>query len=404
MKIALIVQNTAIDGVTTFVLNMGSILCRAGHEVTVVTLKQGDWWPRLAQAGLRGVYRPQARWESTIGYVRRMARWLNQERFNLLLVNCGRFLKPVQLGLPFLADDMTVVPIVHNDRAGVYDVVELNAEAWNVAVAVSPQVQRVLQTRQIERPMIYIPYGIDLPAPHQLQARAAWQKPLRLVYVGRLQDRQKNVQLLPDILAACRRRQIDVRLTVVGDGPDRACLEQRFAAEGVAEQVEMRGFQPPEEAYQAMREHHVLLLPSHFEGLPLVLLEAQANGCVPVASLLSGITDVGIQDRVSGWLAAPNDAGSVAEGIAALQEPAFWQACSRAGIERAGKLFSTQVMGERYLRLIEEIQQDTYPLLFSRSALRKKGRTLFTAGDYLPLSLRSRLRRLRRQLKKWQER
>ena len=83
---------------------------------------------------------------------------------------------------------------------------------------------------------------------------------------------------------------------------DRLELEQLIVAEGLGHLVEMRGSQPIEAVYQAMQAHHVLLLPSIFEGFPLVIVEAQANGCVPVASHLAGITDMAIEDGVSGLL------------------------------------------------------------------------------------------------------
>lgn len=94
-------------------------------------------------------------------------------------------------------------------------------------------------------------------------------------HVGRF-NYQKNHPYLIDLFARlCKVRQ-DAVLLLLGEGPDRKGMEEKCRALGIAEQVRFLGNQRrPEDYYQAM---DLFLLPSFFEGLPGVLVEAQAAG------------------------------------------------------------------------------------------------------------------------------
>ena len=185
-----------------------------------------------------------------------------------------------------------------------------------------------------------------------------------------------------------------VYLTVIGDGPDREHLAQFCAATGVADLVEMVGFQPSETVLAQMHMHQSLLLPSNYEGLPIVLLEAQAHGCVPVAARLPGITDDVVQDGVSGFLVNPPDIEGYVNCIAQLLSPNRWRTLSRNGIELSKQSFSLDSMGERYLALFNEVVGGVYPRSPERIKLYPPSFLHFSWHDYLPTYLVVRSRRL----------
>jgi glycosyltransferase involved in cell wall biosynthesis len=292
VKIALSVADMSVGGIATFVLNLSQSLCQSGHEVMVIAQRPGEWWPRLAEFGVGGYCLPRQRWESVYQTARRFAAYLTVQKVDLLLVNIGIDNRLPMLALPLLPDSMPVMLILHNERPEVYDLAAVNQDAWNCAVGVSPKVQQAAQARFAQKAIHWIAHGIALPTPEQLHDRADWSTPLRLLFVGRLDDAQKGIFRLPLILRACRDREMPVYLTVIGDGPDREHLAQLCAATGVADMVDLVGFQPSETVLEQMHMHQSLLLPSNYEGLPIVLLEAQAHGCVPIVARLPGITDI----------------------------------------------------------------------------------------------------------------
>lgn len=124
----------------------------------------------------------------------------------------------------------------------------------------------------------------------------------------------------------------------------------------------------------------------------MVIQEAQANGCVPIASFLAGVTDTIIADGINGRLVEPTAIAGFVAAIDNFREAARWQQYSQAAIEQARLHYGIERMTEQYLALFDELRQDAYPLPVARSTLRKQGATPFTWRDYLAQPVRARLR------------
>jgi glycosyltransferase involved in cell wall biosynthesis len=109
-------------------------------------------------------------------------------------------------------------------------------------------------------------------------------------------------------------------LTILGDGPDRAALEARAAALGVAAAVRFAGFQDNPFAYFAAAD--LFVLSSRYEGLPNVLLEALACGCPAIAfDCPHGVREI-VRDGVNGVLVPPEDVAALrAAMLRVLQDP-----------------------------------------------------------------------------------
>jgi glycosyltransferase involved in cell wall biosynthesis len=131
-------------------------------------------------------------------------------------------------------------------------------------------------------------YGVDLTpfeaAVDSARLRAELGIPpgvLVIGHVGRFQE-QKNHTFLIDVAAAVARRQ-ETRLLLVGDGPLRPAVERMVADLGLGDRVVFAGVR--RDVARLMRGvMDVFVLPSHYEGLPLVGIEAQAAGLPLVLS------------------------------------------------------------------------------------------------------------------------
>lgn len=101
-------------------------------------------------------------------------------------------------------------------------------------------------------------------------------------HVGRMAP-QKNHLFLIDVFAEVKKREPRAHLLLVGDGPLRPTIEQRVKACGLGDSVTFAGLRPdvPRLMLAAM---DVFLFPSLYEGLGLVLIEAQAAGLTSVVS------------------------------------------------------------------------------------------------------------------------
>jgi hypothetical protein len=97
----------------------------------------------------------------------------------------------------------------------------------------------------------------------------------------------KGLRVLIEALLAARRT--DVRLTIVGDGEERATLEAMAAPLG---EVRFTGYQSQEEVAGILATAHAFVLPSFAEGVPVVLMEALAAGLPVIATRITGVPEL----------------------------------------------------------------------------------------------------------------
>lgn len=137
-----------------------------------------------------------------------------------------------------------------------------------------------------------------------------------LLFVGRLAA-VKGVPVLFDALALIRDLRPDLRLTLIGDGPERRTLESEAAAMGLSDIVHFAGYKTTDEVAGALRRADLLVLPSFAEGVPVVLMEAMASRVPVVVSQVAGIPEL-VEDGISGRLVPPGNAAALAGAIVAI--------------------------------------------------------------------------------------
>ena len=164
----------------------------------------------------------------------------------------------------------------------------------------------------------------------------------RVLFVGRLAP-QKNPLTL--VRAA---RLIDERaeIVIVGDGPERPIIEQEIASAGLSGRVHLTGFVPHHEIPAYLSHADVFALPSLYEELGSVLLEAMRAGLPIVASDTGGIPEI-VEDDRSGSLVPPNDTASLAGAInRLLRNPEVAQRLSNEGRRRSKRFEWSSIAGE----------------------------------------------------------
>ena len=141
---------------------------------------------------------------------------------------------------------------------------------------------------------------------------------IRLIFVGRLAP-VKGIRVLFDALDDLFLRIPNLRLTLVGDGPDRDRLEREAARLG--DRVRFTGYLSQAEVAEALAEHDICVLPSFAEGVPVILMEAMASGLPVIATQVAGVGEL-VEQGVSGLLAPPGDVKTLRRHIEALANDA----------------------------------------------------------------------------------
>jgi glycosyltransferase involved in cell wall biosynthesis len=169
-------------------------------------------------------------------------------------------------------------------------------------------------------PLYVVTNGVDRPAQ---RPPASAREPGLITVTARMVEKKGLDTLVAAIGVVVAEGRDDVRLEIIGDGPDRAALEAQIAQLGVGDRVILRGGQPPAEVRATLARAQVFALPAReardgdTDGLPVALLEAMAHGVAVVATPIAGLPEAVI-DGETGLLVAPDDPRALAAAIGRL--------------------------------------------------------------------------------------
>jgi len=263
-----------------------------------------------------------------------------------LETNIARYLPPHLLRFVIVH---TITPATYAAAAAIRDHV-------HATIGVSQRCRNDLVARfgfPAER-TIAIPNAVDFAGERTVPHGTPPAGGLRLLFLGRIDDTSKGVFWLPHIM---EQLPASVRLTVAGDGHDLPRLRKELARHG--DRITFAGGVPYEEVRVLLTGHEVLIMPSRFEGAPMSLMEAMAEGCVPVVSRIGGVTDTIVDHGVDGMLFPVGDWRQAARHIETIRnDPALLSAMSHAARAKAESGFTAAKMAAAYAALITSIKAD----------------------------------------------
>ncbi len=170
--------------------------------------------------------------------------------------------------------------------------------------------------------------GVD-PLQFSYAQRDAGACAVKLLCVGRLSSAKAQI-LLVYACARLRDEGLDFSLTLVGEGPDRARIQQAIVQHELGDCIHLTGALN-QAAVRVHFEHaDIFVLPSLAEGIPVVLMEAMSSGVPCISTPVNGIPEL-IQHERTGLLATPGDVDSLADQLRRLiQQPALRQSLAQA--------------------------------------------------------------------------
>lgn len=395
-QLAIVLADLGMGGVQRVTLRLAAGLVEQGHGVDLVVFREngelrdriptgvevvtlrgqstargrlaalradpGGFWPMLLPVLLA----PKAKWQ--LRYVGALARYLRARRPRALLSASLGYSNPVSYwahraaGVPCRLVLSQHNPLsLHLRRRGgpsgwqwryAAPLLRRTYTAADHVVAVSGGVADDLaETLAMERQAIRVIYNpiVEGPGPDVAATDAPhpWldrRNARVLVWVGRLAP-EKDVPTLLRALQILRKSE-DVRLILVGDGPERARSEALCRHLGVDKAVAFTGWHAQPQAFMARAD--ALVLSSRYEGLPTVLVEAMAQGCAVVATACpGGVVEVLGEGRY-GALVAPGDPQALAKAI----RDTLCKPPSRRALRRRAQDFSVAKAVMEYARLL----------------------------------------------------
>jgi glycosyltransferase involved in cell wall biosynthesis len=352
------------NGMDEHLLLLTKYLDRERYELMVLTHAHDGPQTRVLseRAGIRAVSAPDVTDTRGVGRLGALRRLFAAEQLDVLHVH-----SPVAGGhaLPILAAKMAGVPatlvsyhqiqpqrLARKSRAINH---LLHRLIVNCTIAVSGDVKRTLTSAAgVPADCIRVVHnGIDLlpsiEARTELPRRGADE--VRIGYFGRLSP-EKGLPVLLEAIARLVLRHPRFQTFIVGDGPDRAGLEDMAARLGITDCLHFLGFRA--DARRIMDQIDIVVHVPVYEGFGLVVLEAMAAGRpVVVNNAAGGIPEI-VVDGETGVVVPCGSPEALSEAIARLAaRPDERIRLGANGQLRCAQHFSAQLMAERTASLYE---------------------------------------------------
>lgn len=181
---------------------------------------------------------------------------------------------------------------------------------------------------------------------YQRQIEAVGNNGFLLGFIGGLQAYKG----LDDLANALDETEANCSVVVAGDGPERDRLERKFG-----DRASFLGPVPYEQIPGIYNQVDALVLPSHTEGLPRVVLEAQATGTPVIATRVGGLPEI-IEDGKTGMLVDARSPDQLAAAIDRIASDSNLQSkLGKMGRRAVVESYSWESMYERYERFLTDV-------------------------------------------------
>ncbi|MFA7059471.1 MAG: glycosyltransferase family 4 protein [Pedobacter sp.] len=217
----------------------------------------------------------------------------------------------------------------------------------------SPELAEGLKDSTVAAKLRLVYNGVDIDEVRAAQSREKRHtEDFVIGYIGRL-VKLKNLETLLNSFHILKAERPNVRLMIVGDGPERSNLESQAKQLGIGEQVEFLGFR--EDAVAFLKEFDVFVLPSLSEGIPRCIMEAMAASVPVVVSDIPGNRNL-VSHGDTGLIFSTDDSCGLAELLVQIMDnPAEAAAMAIRGNRKVEEQYSNRKMAAEYTRLYQEL-------------------------------------------------
>ena len=180
----------------------------------------------------------------------------------------------------------------------------------NAVTGVSQKViDRVCQIESLREKSFVVYNGVDVRKFHPYEGIIN-ESGFRIVSIGNLVPLKGHDITIKAFSRLVKKGYKDLRLTIYGRGYLQQDLKEIVAEEGMEDRIDFKGYVPYDLIAEDLPQYDLFVLPSWFEAIGCVYLEAMASGVLPIGCLGNGIDEVIVHDY-NGWLVRPHNIDDV---------------------------------------------------------------------------------------------
>ncbi|HEU0047251.1 MAG TPA: glycosyltransferase family 4 protein [Nitrososphaera sp.] len=363
MKVVFVTYDSDNDvgGVSSWLQRLLPWLQATGVEVEVHVLafggRPGINCARFAKERIPFRWRP---WEEdTRRAVRSCLKLIEDSQPDIYVPNC---IVPAYYAAGYVrSQGVYTVGVLHSDDPFHWGLVDefvngLSAFRLSAVVTVSKFIQEAVEKSTKKHKLIsrQIAYGVPIPDEVVKPPNGVF----RLVYTGRLEEKQKCISEVTRALCSVVNQNSGVEAWIVGEGSARANVERILETSEVDRQrIRLLGRVDVSRIYSVLRDCHALVLLSDYEGLPVSMLEAMAVGVVPIClDVRSGIRDA-IQPGFNGFIVKDRKDDFHAAVQTLQKDGVLWSKLSANARETVKQRFSEETCAALWVELLRSFSE-----------------------------------------------
>ena len=224
----------------------------------------------------------------------------------------------------------------------------------SITVVLSEEWKDRIYNRTHARNIDVVPNGVPIPGKYKDKNL---ENELQLIFIGAL---NKNKGIL-ELIEALHQTPDNIKLFVIGDEAEpgfRRKVEDRISALHLDRRVILTGVLRGKEKQNYIVRSHVFVMPSHYEGLPIALLEMMASGLAPIVSPVGGVPLV-VQENEEALYIEPGNVASIRKAILLMYEnDELRKKLASASYSRCVENFSIDIVAEKWRNLYNKLKAE----------------------------------------------
>ena len=211
-----------------------------------------------------------------------------------------------------------------------------------------------------EKKIIVHRMGIDLKKFKFSERMKQPGEPIKILTIGRLVEKKGHVYAIRAIAKVVKKYR-NIEYLIAGDGPLRNKLEGLVQELGIEKHVKFLGAIEQNEVLKLYQQAHIFVLPSitasngDQEGIPVVLMEAQATGLPVISAYHTGIPEVVVEGK-SGFLVPEKDVDALAERLEyPIEHPELWPDMGRYGRKFVEEKYDIKKLNQQLVEIYSNI-------------------------------------------------
>jgi colanic acid/amylovoran biosynthesis glycosyltransferase len=219
-----------------------------------------------------------------------------------------------------------------------------------------------------EKKIIVHRMGINLEKFRFSERRKQSGESIKILTIGRLVEKKGHKYIIKTIAEIIKKYR-NIEYIIAGDGPFRSKLEDLISELRIKGYIKFLGAVEQNEVLKLYQQAHIFILPSitaidgDQEGIPIVLMEAQATGLPIISTYHTGIPEVVFEGK-SGFLVPEKDVNALTEKLEYLIEhPELWPKMGKYGRKYVEEKYDIKKLNQRLVKIYNALLNDDEHML-----------------------------------------